>query len=87
MQSNYRAHLIQGDRETSNGELADLSTTRNIGTSSRLAAMYEFAAGHILQALERREVASDEVCPWAFPQPVQQFLLAFFRQRLIKPLQ
>ena len=87
MKSNYRAHLIQDGRETSNGELAGLSMTRNIGTSSRLAVMCGFAVGHILRSLERREVVSDEVSPWAFPQPVQQFLLAFVGQCLIKPLQ
>jgi len=39
--------------------------TRNIGTSSRLAIMCGFAVGHILRPLERREVASEEVCPRA----------------------
>jgi hypothetical protein len=52
-------------------------TTRNIGTSSRRAVMCGFAAGHIPRDLERREVASDGVSPWAFPEPLQQFLLAF----------
>jgi hypothetical protein len=35
--------------------------TRNIGTSSRLAVMSGFAAGHIPRGLERRDVASNEV--------------------------
>jgi hypothetical protein len=87
MQSNYRAHLIQDGRETANGELAALWTTRNFGTSSRPVVIRGFAAGHILQALERHEVASDELSPWAFPQPFQQFFLAFVGQHLIKPLQ
>ena len=39
--------------------------------------MCQSAAADILRDLERREVASDEVSPWAFPQSVQQFLLAF----------
>ncbi|MDX6712948.1 MAG: hypothetical protein QOH96_3964 [Blastocatellia bacterium] len=61
--------------------------TRNIGTSSRLAVMCGFEAGHIPRGLERRVVAFDEVSPWAFSQPVQQFLLASVGQCLIKALQ
>ena len=37
--------------------------TRNIGTSSRLAVMCGFGAGHIPRGLERLEVASAEVFP------------------------
>jgi hypothetical protein len=42
----------------SNGALAGLSMTRNIGSSSRLAVMCGFAGGHILRSLEPRDVAS-----------------------------
>ena len=45
------AHLIQDGRETSNGALAGLSMTRNIGTSNRLAVMCGFGAGHIPRGL------------------------------------
>src|ERR1700719_1141642 len=84
MQSNYRAHLIQDGRETANGELAALWTTRNFGTSSRPVVIRGFAAGHILRDLERREVASDAVFPWSLFQPVQQLFSAVARQDSVK---
>lgn len=70
MQSNCRAHPIQGGRDISDDARANSSSNRSIGISSRHVPKRAFAARRIAFGLEQCEAVFVGVFPRPLSQPI-----------------